>query len=76
MSKICGLAKIKVWEMCGDCGEEIKIDAIKGGTCPNCGNFVIPCSMCDLDNVEWDCTHCLFEENPNAWAEYVKGARK
>lgn len=64
--------KIIVTEICGRCGREIKIDAINGGVCNHCRNFVIPCCMCNLDEVEWNCTHCLFEENPQRWEEYVK----
>ena len=50
-------AESTVTELCGACGNEVELP-IKLGIykCPECGENIINCAMCDWDNV--DCNSC------------------
>ena len=41
----------KVSELCGNCGQEVFIDCDIIGICPFCGKEILPCSICDWDNI-------------------------
>lgn len=46
-----------VYEWCPHCEIEVKLDAIlKKQICPNCGEMILPCALCDCDVVK--CTEC------------------
>lgn len=46
-----------VWEMCPECGETVKIQAIQEvQECPCCRKEIIPCALCDMDKV--NCAEC------------------
>lgn len=48
-------------EICTWCQEEVKIPAIKGAhTCPNCGEEMLACGLCDMDEVE--CNKCPYDD--------------
>ena len=35
-----------VWELCGKCGAEVHIPNNRRSKCPECGEEILPCSMC------------------------------
>lgn len=45
------------YELCPNCEEEVKLKAefIKQ-ICPSCKEEILPCSLCDMDQV--DCSKC------------------
>ena len=48
------------WEWCQNCDEEVELPLILGlYHCPNCGEKIINCSMCE--NVH--CVDCKIREN-------------
>lgn len=49
----------EIIEWCPKCGIEVKI-GINGGKC-SCGNFLLPCSNCDMNKVI--CSKCKFKKN-------------
>ncbi len=50
-------SKEAVSELCPCCGEEVLLIAEKEAQiCPNCGKTIIPCALCDMDQV--DCSEC------------------
>ena len=53
---------IKTYELCPYCGEETQITEF-GGKCKNCGRFLKPCSLCDMENV--NCEKCKFDMKGN-----------
>ena len=50
----------KVWEQCYHCNTEVKIPNDKASKCPECGNRILPCSMCNMDEVK--CSKCPYEK--------------
>lgn len=42
-------------------GKDQSIPAWKTSICPTCGERIVPCSMCDNDNI--DCNKCLLIKN-------------
>lgn len=49
-----------VYEWCPHCETEVKLDAIlKKQVCPNCGEIILPCALCNCDVVK--CTECPTE---------------
>lgn len=46
-------------ELCPHCDSEVKIPADYPSNCPNCGKTILPCSMCNMDQV--NCNRCIFE---------------
>lgn len=48
-------------EWCSFCGKDQSIPAWKTSTCPTCGERIVPCSMCDNDNI--DCNKCPLIKN-------------
>lgn len=57
---VIGYGKIldTTFEWCDNCGQETEI-SINGGKCEHCGKFLLPCSMCNMDEVV--CSNCKFE---------------
>jgi predicted RNA-binding Zn-ribbon protein involved in translation (DUF1610 family) len=56
-------------ELCPHCGEEVDLPAYMGiYKCPNCGALILPCSLCDWDEV--NCEECLFEKCLKTWRAY------
>lgn len=52
----------KIQEWCSNCCQEVTIDAeFKEQVCPNCGEIILPCSLCDMDTVE--CSKCKLRTN-------------
>lgn len=50
-----------VYEWCPHCEIEVKLDAIlKKQICPNCGEIILPCALCDCDVVK--CAECPIEK--------------
>ena len=46
-----------VTEWCPFCEEEVEIKAqMRVQKCPNCGENIIPCCLCDMDKA--DCANC------------------
>ena len=35
------------WEWCPHCEAEVRIPAYRKSTCPECGEAIMPCSMCE-----------------------------
>ena len=53
---------MKIIEWCPYCGDEVEIeDRMDLQECPNCGNKILPCSLCDHDKC--DCGECPFKKN-------------
>lgn len=51
----------QVEEYCAHCGDEVMIDAVpKIQECPECGEPIIPCCMCDMGKT--DCEKCQIEK--------------
>ena len=50
--------KASCWEQCGNCETEFVMSAYRPEPCPVCGRAVLPCNMCDPDNV--DCRECPY----------------
>lgn len=50
-----------ITELCSNCDTEVEI---KHGCvkqqCPNCNKNILPCSMCDHNEI--DCNDCVFKE--------------
>jgi len=51
----------KVWELCPNCNTEVKIPNNKRSICPECKEDILPCSMCNMDEVK--CSTCPYEKN-------------
>lgn len=51
--------KFEIYEWCDNCGMETKIGE-NGGNCEHCGKFLLPCSLCDMDNV--NCNKCQYKK--------------
>ena len=50
-----------VYELCSCCNTEVKLyAAFESQNCPNCGERILPCALCDCDVV--DCTKCPLEK--------------
>ena len=50
-----------VYEWCPHCETEVKLDAkLKKQTCPNCGETILPCALCDYDVVK--CAECPIDK--------------
>lgn len=64
----------KVIELCGFCCQEVKIDAVKCKLqkCPNCGEPIRACCLCDMDTCDCGkCNDCYQEVlNPKQGVEY------
>lgn len=52
-------AKVDVTELCGTCGEEVTIKSVGVQICPNCGDVILPCCMCESCT-----TGCGYMEDP------------
>lgn len=79
-------AKVDVTELCGNCGEEVTIKSVGVQICPNCGDVILPCCMCE--NCIKDCGYMedpvylifrdkkknaeYWDEMDNLTMEYVK----
>lgn len=46
-------------ELCPICENEVVIPADYPSNCPECNNTILPCSMCNMDQV--DCRKCKFD---------------
>lgn len=57
MGKIINNKQLTTIEWCDECGQENEISS-NGGYCKNCGEWLRPCSTCDMDNV--DCNNCPY----------------
>ena len=50
------------WEMCPNCEtEQPLVNGFVVHTCIECGEPLLPCSMCDMDVVK--CSECPFKNN-------------
>lgn len=50
-----------VYEWCPHCETEVKLDVIlKKQICPNCGESILPCALCDCDVVK--CSKCPIDK--------------
>ena len=50
-----------VTEVCPDCDNEVELkDEMRMQVCPVCGRDILPCALCDMDNV--DCGKCTLEQ--------------
>lgn len=47
-------------EWCPCCDTEVNIEPFGISFCPNCGEPILPCSMCDTDYI--DCRDCPYEK--------------
>ena len=47
----------KTVELCPHCGSEVLIPIYKASPCPECGEFILPCSACDRSK---DCSECPY----------------
>lgn len=47
-------------EWCPCCDTEVVIPSFGVSFCPNCGERILPCSMCDTDYI--DCNRCPYEK--------------
>ena len=47
------------FELCPICENEVEIPADHPSNCPKCNNIILPCSMCNMDQV--DCRKCIFD---------------
>lgn len=48
----------KTHEWCPHCESEVRIDADKPSKCPNCGEMILPCSICDeIKSCDWTQEH-------------------
>lgn len=47
----------KIYEYCPYCNDESIIDK-NGGICEHCGNYLKPCSLCNMNKV--NCNKCKF----------------
>ena len=45
-------------EWCPHCNTEVDIPVIGESHCPNCGELIVPCNMCDSDIV--NCSECVW----------------
>lgn len=49
-------------EVCPYCGKEVEIDAeLKVQKCPNCGKYIVTCSMCLNPDLNYKCGDCCLE---------------
>ncbi len=47
-----------ITELCPNCGVEVDIkEGCIKQNCPNCGKRILPCSLCNMDEV--NCKDCL-----------------
>ena len=58
------IAEIKSWnkytdELCPHCNNEVQILINGISICPECGEKILPCSMCDMNSV--NCNYCKWE---------------
>jgi len=55
-----GTVECHTYEWCPKCDVEVKLaDKFEIQSCPNCGQEILPCSICDMDKN--DCTECKLE---------------
>lgn len=47
----------KTNEVCSYCDQQVEIADTGISKCPNCGKWISPCSMCNMDEV--DCKNCM-----------------
>lgn len=46
-----------VWELCPHCSYEVPLKkSFRIQHCPNCGERILPCSLCDMDKE--NCSEC------------------
>ena len=51
----------KVYEHCPHCDSDVLLDAeFRIQTCPNCGEKIKPCALCDMDSVK--CSECKLNQ--------------
>lgn len=50
----------KIIELCPNCGTEQEISRT-GGKCKECGQVILPCSLCNMNKVK--CNECAFEKD-------------
>lgn len=48
-----------ITEWCSHCENEVEIPADRPSSCPECGESILPCCMCDMDIV--NCNQCKFD---------------
>lgn len=59
----------KVTEWCPHCETEVELDAkMAVQECPNCGMYIVPCSMCEKESCV-DCDLCNESEKLNEGRE-------
>lgn len=48
-------------EFCPHCETEVELKPVFSvQVCPNCGELILPCNLCDHDTC--DCAHCPLED--------------
>lgn len=58
-------------EMCPECGHEVNIpNTFKVHVCPNCGQPIKPCSMCNMD-MHSDCKLCPLDKGNKKWRKGI-----
>jgi predicted RNA-binding Zn-ribbon protein involved in translation (DUF1610 family) len=52
------MAKNAIYEVCPFCEQEVELkNEFKPQICPNCGEYILPCSICVKEN----CKNCELE---------------
>lgn len=62
-----------ITEWCPNCGQETDIWSEGVSACQHCGKPLLPCSMCDMEEVDY-CHKCPYEKFGGAWND--NGKRK
>lgn len=63
-----------VYELCPLCEEEVKLQAkSEVQRCPECGKWIAPCAMCDLDVVI--CSDCKIAQQADLLNEKEKSEK-
>jgi predicted RNA-binding Zn-ribbon protein involved in translation (DUF1610 family) len=53
------MAKNVIYEVCPFCEQEVELEnKYNPQKCPNCGEYILPCSICDKDT----CINCELEK--------------
>ena len=55
------------YEWCTSCNEEVELPAIMAVyKCPNCGEFILPCTLCDIEG-QTNCENCDYSKCIEIW---------